>query len=145
MCGTMTGMDDIATFLAARIDEDEAVAKVATPGPWQVGEGGEVETVKLYGNPGYMRPLLVTCDSEGLSPAVDEENAAHIARHDPARVLAEVAAKRAIVEFWSLAFQKPADFPHVDFDRVRSAGRWTVWKLAAVYDTHPDYRPEWRP
>ncbi|WP_394855423.1 DUF6221 family protein [Rhodococcus cercidiphylli] len=39
----------------------------------------------------------VTCDSEGLLPAVEAEQATHIARHDPARVLREVAAKRRLI------------------------------------------------
>jgi hypothetical protein len=63
----------------------------------------------------------------------------HIARHDPARVLAEVAAKRQIVELHFL----------------RSSGRlcnedddlWpceTLRLLARPYVDHPDYRHEWR-
>lgn len=60
----------------------------------------------------------------------DPDNAAHIARHDPARVLREVAAKRAIVE----RYAKAPDW----------AGGEDVRLLAAVWSDHPDYRQEWR-
>ncbi len=54
----------------------------------------------------------------------------HAARHDPTRVLAECAAKRAIIE-----------------QAERSDSGW--WEsiyvaiLAAVYADHPDYDPSW--
>lgn len=61
----------------------------------------------------------------------------------PARVLADVAAKRAIVDEWArLVFD----------DREPPWG--TGWReglgfalrhLAAVYSEHPDYRQEWAP
>jgi hypothetical protein len=52
----------------------------------------------------------------------------HIARHDPARVLADVEAKRRIVE-WDA--EQPVD-------------RGVLNILASVYADHPDYREEWR-
>jgi hypothetical protein len=68
---------------------------------------------------------------------------------DPARVLREVEAKRRIIEAaWA--------------DHVRIEGEWescqsqeqmaakddvpdTLRALASVYDSHPDFREEWRP
>lgn len=76
----------IADFLLARLAEDEAAAREATSGPWGRaaidGQGfavhrGEHETVALY---------------------CDRDNAEHIARHDPARILRDVEAKRRVVE-----------------------------------------------
>ena len=52
--------------------------------------------------------------------------AGHIARHDPARVLAECDAKRRIVERRN----------HLDGPTLRA--------LAAVYADHPDWREEWK-
>ena len=54
------------------------------------------------------------------------------------RVLADVQAKRAIVE----------DRAHLDTLRpgaVRAHSEWVCRVLAAVYADHPDYREEWRP
>lgn len=130
-------MDDIVAFLAARLDEDEVTAKLAARegGPeWRGTDSGiYVGDVSRYPGP------IVT----GTYDYLEDWYFDHIARHDPARVTREVEAKRRIVEFWSLAFQRGSDFPHVDFDKVRSAGRWTLRTLAAVYGDHPEYRQEW--
>lgn len=55
--------------------------------------------------------------------------AGHIARHDPARVLREVEAKRRI-----LALHEELNEPHL-YEAVQH--------LAAVWSDHPGYRPEW--
>ena len=71
--------------------------------------------------------------------------AGHIARHDPARVLAEVDAKRRM-----LAIHHPY-VPEPDQACLGCAGGivWTdcpVLRLLALpYASHPDYRAEWRP
>lgn len=72
--------------------------------------------------------------------------AEHIVRHDPARVLREVEAKRRILA------------AYVDDDRVRFGAFEScsdscpvqvldevVKLLAAPYSDHPDYRQEWTP
>lgn len=68
--------------------------------------------------------------------------AAHIARHDPARVLREVEAKRAIVEMCES--HANAQFP--DFEGgYASAAEDALTHLALVWSDHPDYRPAWAP
>lgn len=87
--------------------------------------------------------------SDFVLPDVEEPTAGaaqHIARHDPARVLADVEAKRALVDYWSRAFQNPIDadkFPGHDWDLVRGAARWTLRHLATPYASHPDYQAYW--
>ena len=66
--------DDLIAFLNARLDEDEAAAKAA----WGVEWDWRYVT----------RPF-------GERPSI--AHTVHIARHDPARVLREVAFKRAIL------------------------------------------------
>lgn len=119
----------LADFLLARIAEDEAVALSASE------DGGEWRDTGFH-----------IADNDGatvaasLSRVVDSE---HIARHDPARVLAECASKRRIVEYVqvvSLALD----------GRVSEGARCVIsdqviQMLAAVYGDHPDYREEWRP
>lgn len=66
----------------------------------------------------------------------------HIARHDPARVLADVAAKREILRLAEIYADE--QFPNHDggyADGMADA----VALLAASYADHPDYREEWRP
>lgn len=133
---------NIVEFLRARLDEDEAVARSASPAPWSypgidsVAGGMLYDTTRtiaavVYEQPGdhdgsIVRHLLV--------PEADA-NGAHIARHDPARVLREVEAKRRIVE------------RHTGCDDVSYGDAATcpdIRALAAVYAEHPDYDPEWR-
>jgi hypothetical protein len=94
-------------------------------------------------------------DGEEIEP----QDARHIARHDPARVLREVAAKRRI-----LAGHGPGstiddsngkwrdDPANWDAPVTLCTGHeWVAWPcetvrlLAAIWSDHPDYRAEWRP
>src|SRR5690606_16638086 len=113
--GRMKGSSmDIVEFLRARLDEDEAVARecvipaqegtyVYKPHPelaeWFY-DGDEVEYVQTPEMRAHKYPdrYCVTVDSEGLTPSVEGDIATHIARHDPARVLREVEAKRRVVD-----------------------------------------------
>ena len=108
--------DDLAAFLRARLDEDEAAARAAADGPW-TSSGPYVDA------PG----------AGIIMQARHTEDAAHAARHDPARVLREVEAKRAILAQWQA---QPPDSPVLTN---------ALYQLAAVYSDHPGYRPEWKP
>ncbi len=71
-----------------------------------------------------------------------EEEAAHIAGHDPASALAQVAADRKILELWRVS--RGADFP--DFDGGYAQAMDHVVKLRAeAHASRPGYREEWRP
>ncbi len=118
-------MSDLVAFLRARLGEDEAEARLAAR------EGGTWTQDDPVRFPGAISSLggQVVYD-EG---APDENQAPHIARHDPARVLREVEAKRAILaERWGGP-------DHQDMWEAVSR------HLAAVYRTHPDYDPAWAP
>lgn len=124
--------DDLVAFLRARYDEDEQVATAATPGPWVAGGIGD------FG-------WSVSGPSGGVE-ADDSEagraDAEHIARHDPARALAEVAAKRRVLDAWPDSFgQWSAD----QADAARAMKTAVLLLLALPYAGHPDYREEWRP
>ncbi|GAB3994624.1 hypothetical protein GCM10029992_09660 [Glycomyces albus] len=75
--------------------------------------------------------------SEGIH-LLDVDAAVHIVRHDPARVLAEVAAKRAVLDL-VLADQNEHGGKNSD--------RWNqVMRLLALpYQGHRDYRKSWAP
>lgn len=68
----------------------------------------------------------------------DGDNAEHIARHDPARVLLEADAKLAVLDELDLAVHgQPRPFVH--------ALLFVIQQMGTVYATHPDYKENWRP
>ncbi|MFF8840568.1 DUF6221 family protein [Streptomyces sp. NPDC015130] len=109
---------DLIAFLRARLDEDEQAARAANSG-WY------------------------SYDAEQAIAFVPVEDAQHIARHSPARVLAEVEAKRQIIK----------QHERYAAERRRMMGGWDprsddspiLSALAAVYADHSDYQPDWRP
>jgi hypothetical protein len=117
----------IEEFLRARLDEDEAAARAAASRPRGESWGGVVDGTRY---------TVV---------------AAHIARHDPARVQREIEAKRAILAEHQRA---PKPLPGMSWYPCRVCTRdrypqsWpcaTVRALAAVWSDHPDYQQEWAP
>jgi len=135
---------NILAFVRARLDEDQAVARAADPGPWEVitrpSEDGF--RIRRVDDPSAEDVVGPGYEDGGVW---QDDNATHIARHDPARVLRDVAAKQRI-----LAVHRPY-VVEPDQACLGCAGD-NVWErcpvlraLAAVYDDHPDYREEWRP
>lgn len=77
---------DLATWLREQIDGDEQLARDADPGPWHAHTPGVVSFVaKTW-------PVETTDTPRAI------EDCQHIARWNPARVLAECAAKRALLD-----------------------------------------------
>lgn len=122
----------IAGFIAARLAETEAAANA---GARRVGMPWRAE--RQPGTPGGL-----VLDDLGLVGSTGGAcAAAHIALHDPASVLRDVAAKRRILA------------RHHDDDAGRCAGCQMIVPdicpekrdLAATWDTHPDYRSGWKP
>ena len=109
---------ELTEFLLARIDEDEAVARAADKSRW-FPEGKSI-SFEIHNNVGEW-------DLVGWVEADTRANANHIARHDPAHVLAECQAKRRIIE------------------RVGNPNWAGFNNLALPYTDHPDYRQEWTP
>ena len=129
-------MSDLVAFLSARLDEDEAAANAAAS---VAGPGWKYETYWPE-DEGTTRTCVRSETDAFLADLYDAPDypdlAAHIARHDPARVLREVEAGRKILAMYR--------------DAVAEAGSVTVeWLLAvvetkaAVYREHPDYDPAW--
>jgi hypothetical protein len=121
---------DLVAFLRARLDEDEQVARTAeaeTSAVWTAysesvdEEGGGAVATGSYGYFGDQRH--------------------HIARHDPARVLAEVDAKRDVIRLAERAHDYHATFVSGFAAAMEDALR----KFALAYADHPDYKPEWAP
>ena len=120
---------DLDGFLLARIAEDQRLAA-----------GAAAATGRSAWDGGVLGDLPV-------------DVAAHVAHHDPARVLADCAARRRLVlacrdarPDLHLLGVRPAglDFPLEPTDRHQLAAL-TLALLALPYAAHPDYRGAWRP
>jgi hypothetical protein len=113
----MTGMDDLITWLRAQLDDDERVAQEAISWTW--------------------RPELT---NEFVS-------AEHIARWDPARVLAEVEAKRRILDLHEQAVPDGHDQMGYRFACEHCAQTTpcpTLRLLAQPYAERDGWQEEWR-
>lgn len=146
--------DVLAEFLLARIADDEAVAREASARQgvrWFDEQGIVSSDAKPDGAPGHFLDMYapegrwMLWDCEGAaSLGVHEATSAHIARWDPARVLAECQAKRRIVEEWKAIDLSVGDA----VDRLLGGGEkaglaLTMRLLALPYADHDDYRQEW--
>jgi hypothetical protein len=129
----VTGAGGVVEFLLARLAEDEAVAKAASPAPWT---SRDEDGFYSYGDFGWyiVGPTGApeTEDSEQGKADLD-----HIARHDPARVLAQVEALRAVVNRPACDDAPDCGDPEcaviVEDRRI----------LAGVHRDHPDFHPSW--
>ena len=132
---------DLVAFLRARLDEDEQTARAATPGPWRHSPD------KHWRKPGtswfeeavFAGPAGsgATCIA-GTGETDDQQSmadAAHIARHDPARVLAEVdAMRRTLVRCEEAMLSGVPVLVHFAEETVR--------ELALPWAGHPDFPPD---
>jgi hypothetical protein len=152
------GVDVLVAFLNARLDEDEAAAAASWPGPWdletEVGGFGPVACV-LMPLPGHKgaRTGLTSYTPLGHQ---DADTAAHIARHDPARVLRQVTAMREWITFalvnaasvdgeWGCCHKAGEIAAGLCGYRGDAAARDGLGPLAAIWNDHPDWRQEWAP
>lgn len=128
----------LVAFLRERLDEDEQVAQAAAEegANWSPGNAGagvwpsdDIEN--------YRRPIVY---DEGRPTS---EQTHHIARHDPARVLAEVQAKRRIIERCEQYARWAANDDAPGFQALKAAGEHMLRLLALPYSTAPGYRAEW--
>jgi hypothetical protein len=154
--------DDMAAFMEERLDEEEAAAEAASSGhpnpesrggTWQVvgdrhirydnGCGETVTAVDVTGGPCMWHEQVWVKNDSGHAVS------AHIARHDPARVLAGVKAKRAVLSEWAalsglLEGQamrgQPVDKVMAFQVRVLEG---VIRKLCAEWAGHPGCKPEW--
>ncbi|SFY52079.1 DUF6221 family protein [Streptomyces sp. F-1] len=137
-------MDELVEFLRARLDEDERVAQAAG-GAWVDGPAANWVTAVPVGEssgPVHRVALAITGGERD-----------HIVRHDPARVLAEVDAKRRLLAEHELVPAGQGGELGCDIcvatpswgPEVVSGPCTTLRLLALPFADHPDYREAWRP
>ena len=149
----------LADFLRARLDEDDSVAREASyPHPkWIVRKPWN--DPRDPNRPQVSTEMVYRPDGSGTSTGIaltpphqvydGHKIVPHIARHDPARVLADVEAKRRIVDLHDRAHECSGLDHTGDIDNCRwyMQGEWcTTLRLTGLpFADHPDYRDEWRP
>ncbi|HST86678.1 MAG TPA: DUF6221 family protein [Kineosporiaceae bacterium] len=133
-------------WFRAQLDDDERIALAANPGPW-----------RRFTDKEHLDPLTIfggrwMGDDEKLRNVASVElawvkdgNAEHITRWDPARVLAELRAKRAVLD------EVEQESRNAD-ERLRSGGHlgypgailWRcVCNLAQPYAGREGWQDEW--
>ena len=130
----------LTEFLTARLDEDEAEALYVTGDyahhatEWKCWSTGVLDTGAPW--------------PDGSHALGDGPLVYHIIRWDPARVLAEVAAKRAILERVDDQEQPLSDghWESTGYDEYWVADREPelLRLLAQPYASHPDFDPAWK-
>jgi hypothetical protein len=139
-------MSDLTDFLLARISDEEKSATaaggpMAWPAPW---------TAEDEGVDGFIS-YRVLCDNGtgDVAEHLDSEIAAFIVAHDPARVLAECAAKRKLIDFaedaTGLDLQIDGEFGVGTRDTKAEPylGDLMLRLLAAPFSDHVDYDGSW--
>lgn len=93
-----------------------------------------------------MMPRTYATEIVEMDPAA----AGHIIRHDPARVLREVEAKRRLIDnvaasrAWSESPECPAD-QRLTYERLAQGMYDALRHLSGAYADRDGYREEWRP
>ena len=128
-------MDDLIAFLKTRLDEDEQTAHEATDGPWVDEFSGETGHCVIPADAMSTREYVAKTQLLAALP-----DARHIARHDPARVLAEVEAKRRLLDWLERTRSWATDNNLWTYDEAEA-----LKLLALPYADHADYRDEWKP
>ncbi|NDU72752.1 hypothetical protein GWI34_08935 [Actinomadura sp. DSM 109109] len=123
---------DLVEFLRARLDRDEQMARACSGTPWKASPSGTVSTG--------------TDDPSHVATAENDAYAEHIARHDPSRALAEVAAKRRIVDdYEKQAWILGRGHRTPELGAAQSVRETVLRLLALAYAHHPAYQEEWHP
>lgn len=149
----------LTEFLLARIAEDEAAAEAAPGRVWTSYDKDSVAGASVYDEQWvllypqiYDHDKALSSEPGATGPKYIElardDLVAHIARWDPARVLAECEAKRRVIE---RAVFVDGHGPAVDHLRAldmttgaSGALRDVLGFLAQPYADHPDFHLVWR-
>jgi hypothetical protein len=143
-------VDDLVQWFGQQLDEDERIARRAGDSFRQIGETGVIVATE-----GDRAEECASANWAGV--------AEHIVAHDPARVLREIDADRALVDAYAQACRKRTGIADEHWGAAGPSGdlsaveRWKehdavaetlkphVLRRAAVYADRPGYREEWRP
>jgi hypothetical protein len=137
--------------VVCQLDEDERIAREAiryVNADWQLDSVDNVAVSSALTTAGEQL-VPITAD-RWRRPMVESTGiVAHVAAHDPARVLREVDAKRLLLTRWSELQDRieaePDQARRGDLALTRHGLDMFVYQLGTVYADRPGYREEWRP
>lgn len=150
--------DGIVEFIRAQMAIDGELARLAGTGRSGAIASWHVDCRCPDKSAGTHDEKCWTCRVEGDNIIIydegghDEYQARHIARHDPVTVLAEIEAKRYLLEWcmevtthfdWS-ALDQPGSLREDPNARATHTAIVALKSMAAPYAGRPGYKPEWR-
>jgi hypothetical protein len=147
---TMTVPDPLVAFINARLDEEEADARSATPGPWWVENTTSRRwTVMAAADDAPERAQMV--GGGNSVRRCGDADTRHIARQDPAVTLARVTELRALLVWATADYQELSADPGVPVANITAEAAQTtvLYHLAAACryrpdgTQHPDWQEEW--
>lgn len=115
-------MTGLAAFTAARLDEDEESACEAVQRPWRCEDNH-----------------IVDLDGGDVARFNIKADAAHAAMYEPARVLREVAAKRAILEQCMITLNRYRPPVPTGKSAEWALASLVMDRMASAWSDHPDY------
>lgn len=138
----------IREFIEQRVNEDQARANAANPGPWELNDRGY--TVRIIGGGDQYRTVASWEQDQlprGLDFLTDDPNVRHIVAEDPAATLRRCVMVRAML-------QRGEEAAALEIDRDEAVGdipepdglaMRILRDIAAYWDWHPEYQEEWVP
>lgn len=143
----------LTEWLLERLAEVEQSAQLMAehyPPPWEVADRGWMARV-VSAEPNYREILRIEQEGTPDDNRWPGDFVKHIASHDPARVLARIAAERRIVQLHDIPCDECLSGEFVTIDGVDvpkhhgSAPCATLRILALPYAGHDGYRSDWAP
>lgn len=168
-------MNDLIPWLRTQLDTDERMALAAPAGPWTTPGPDTIGEWNIYDDHWVVAHAATYDHNDPMSnkpgargPAYIDANAtaAHIATNDPARVLRQVQAHRAILDEYEsqvakadengrkfVAMTKSASLDQQEFTNVKTHGwelkgrvdalKFAVRTLLSIYSERDGYKEEW--
>jgi len=139
----MTTTVDLAAWLTQVWDEEERLAKAATPGPWKWQDPGPPHKMALLGDNG--RQMIVPSRTPDVYPSVHDGD--FMEANHPGAVLARIAADRKILAEY-VARDNDVDLmlgPDCQRQREWSGLHLAIRLKAEQYADRPGFQERWRP
>lgn len=145
---------ELVDFLRARLDEDEATVRSASPGPWWLVQNHfegdnvvQVRSARSEGDAVHGQWTLVARFTAMPDTAITRlrmaADSVYFQAQNPVRALADLEARRAVVE---LCARTVSAGPGVEVTRrERRQASAVLLALVAPYREHADFRAEWEP
>ncbi|MGW0015507.1 DUF6221 family protein [Streptomyces tendae] len=125
--------DEFLQWLREQLDDDAELA--ASGETWTAFDESTQGTRRVDVDHSIERVVACTRAWRGL----------HIARHDPARVLREIDAKRQVIARYEQVDQLHESGAGNGAGAMRAGLLYCLMAYATVYADRPGYRDEWRP